>query len=96
MNRKHRKFCMSCFPVDCQWEPWSTTPTKVDPADCGDGMQPRRRVGEVTRKHKPYSNGNIKGPGGECKGDPNPNNPDQPYETKKPWYEDCPGEFTIR
>ena len=74
--------------VDCQWSDWSS-PTQIDPYTCGDGLQPLRRVGVVTRKHIPYPDGNITGPGGVCHGE---NITGTVYETKKPWSEDCPGE----
>ena len=68
------------FIVDCQWEPWSD-PKKVSPTTCGDGQQPRKRIGEVTRKYITYSDGTIKGPGGKC----------DDLRTRKLWEEDCPG-----
>ena len=65
---------------DCVWGEWSA-PKKVSPDTCGDGLQPRKRVGEVTRKYETYPDGEIKSPGGKC----------DDLRTKKSWEEDCPG-----
>jgi len=72
--------CSDC-PLcrDCQWSEWST-PKKVSPESCGDGKQPRKQVGEVTRKYITYSDGSIKSPGGKC----------DDLRTKMTWEKDCP------
>jgi len=83
--------CPTCR--NCQWTEWSE-PIRVDPPKCADGLAPLRLVGERTRKHIPYPDGNIMSPGGLCPGDPNPDpnyNGGKPFETKKPYSHDCPG-----
>jgi len=72
--------CSTC-PIcrDCVWGEWSA-PKKVSPETCGDGLQPRKRVGEVTRKYITYPDGEIKSPGGKC----------DDLRTKQPWEENCP------
>jgi len=69
--------CPTCR--DCVWGEWSD-PKKVSPDTCGDGLQPRKRIGEVTRKYITYPDGEIKSPGGKC----------DDLRTKMAWEEDCP------